>query len=72
MVDFGPRIEPVIIDNGSCYRAADFTASLREAGHYRIQAYPKDNGKAERYDRILAEELLYSREYTREQQRRTL
>ncbi|MFI5436466.1 IS481 family transposase [Rhodococcus baikonurensis] len=66
------RIERVITDNGSCYRAADFTASLREARHYRIKPYtPKHNGKVERYNRILAEELLYSREYTSEQQRRT-
>ena len=66
------RIEQVITDNGSCYRAADFTASLREARHYRIRPYtPKHNGKVERYNRILAEELLYSHEYTSEQQRRT-
>ena len=44
------RIERVITDNGSCYRAADFTASLREARHYRIKPYtPKHNGKVERY-----------------------
>ena len=66
------RIERLITDNGSCYRAADFTSSLREARHYHIKPYtPKRNGKVERYDRILAEELLYSREYTSEQQRRT-
>ncbi len=66
------RIERVITDNGSCYRAVDFTASLRESRHYRIKPYtPKHNGKVERYNRILAEELLYSREYTSEQQRRT-
>ncbi len=65
-------IERVITDNGSCYRAADFTSSLREARHYRIKPYtPKHNGKVERYNRILAEELLYSREYTSEAQRRT-
>ncbi len=66
------RIERVITDNGSCYRAADFTASLREARHYRIKPYtPKHNGKVERSNRILAEELLYSREYISEAQRRT-
>lgn len=66
------RIERVITDNGSCYRASDFTSSLREARHYRIKPYtPKHNGKVERYNRILAEELLYSREYTSEEQRRT-
>ena len=66
------RIERVITDSGSCYRAADFTVSLREARHYRIKPYtPKHNGKVERYNRILAEELLYSREYTSEAERRT-
>lgn len=53
-------------------RAEDFTSSLREAGHYRIRPYtPKHNGKVERYSRILAEELVYSRECNSEQQRRT-
>nr|WP_185993483.1 hypothetical protein [Rhodococcus sp. KBS0724] len=57
------RIERVITGNGSCYRAADFTASLREARHYRIKPYtPKHNRKVKRYNRILAEELLHSRE----------
>ena len=66
------RIERVITDNGSCYRAADFTASLREARHYRIKpSTPKHNGKVERYNRIIAEELLYSREYNSEAERRT-
>ncbi len=45
-----------------------FHRFMREARHYRIKPYaPKHNGKVERYNRILAEELLYSRE----QQRRT-
>jgi len=65
------RIERVITDSGSCYRAADFTSSFREARHYRIKPYtPKHNGKVERYNRILAEELLYSRKYSSEQHRR--
>ena len=62
------RIERLIADNGSCYRATDFTSALREARRYRIKPYtPKHNGKVERYNHIRAEELLYSRE----QQRRT-
>ena len=66
------QIGRVITDNGSYYRAADFTPSLREARHYRIRPYtPKHNGKVERYNGILAEELLYSREYTSEAERRT-
>ena len=66
------RIERVITDNGSCYRAADFTTSRGSSRHQRIRPYtPKHNGKVERYNRILAEELLYSREYTSEAERRT-
>jgi transposase InsO family protein len=66
------RIERVITDNGSCYRAADFTASLGTSRHQRIRPYtPKHNGKVERYNRIRVEELLYSREYTSEAERRT-
>ncbi|TSD40566.1 transposase family protein [Rhodococcus sp. KBS0724] len=63
-------IERVITGNGSCYRAADLTSSLREARHYRIKPYiAKHNEKTERYNRTLSEERLYSREYTSEQQR---
>ncbi|WP_210729886.1 MULTISPECIES: integrase core domain-containing protein [unclassified Rhodococcus (in: high G+C Gram-positive bacteria)] len=44
---------------------------LRKARHYRIKPYTlKYNGRVERYNRFLTEELLYSREYTSEQQRR--
>lgn len=65
-------IERVITDNGSCYRAADVTSSLRGARHYRIKPYTlKHNGNVERYNRMLAEELLYSREYISEEQQRT-
>ena len=66
------RIERVITDNGSCYRAADFTISLGNSRHQRIRPYtPKHNRKVERYNRILAEVLLHSREYTSEAERRT-
>ena len=61
----------MITENGSCYRAADFTALLREVLHQRIPPYtPKNNGKVERYNLILTEELLYLREYTNEEKRR--
>ena len=60
------RITRVITDNGSCYRAAAFTRSLFDAArHQRIKPFtPKHNGKVERYQRILAEELLYARTWT--------
>jgi len=65
------RITRVITDNGSCYRAAAFTRSLFDAArHQRTKPFtPKHNGKVERYQRILAEELLYARTWTSEAQR---
>ena len=66
------RIERVITDTGSCYQAADFTALLGNPRHQRIRPYtPKRNWEVERYNRILAGELLYSRECTSEAERRT-
>ncbi|WP_225234104.1 IS481 family transposase [Klenkia terrae] len=65
------RITRVITDNGSCYRAGAFTRSLFDASrHQRTRPFtPKHNGKVERYQRILAEELLYARTWTSEAQR---
>jgi transposase InsO family protein len=64
------RIERIVTDNGACYRAADFTKILDGARHQRIKPYtPKHNGKVERYNRILAEEFLYAREWASETQR---
>lgn len=64
------RIERIVTDNGSCYRAKDFAKVLLGARHQRITPYtPRHNGKVERYNRILAEEFLYAREWTSEPQR---
>jgi transposase InsO family protein len=65
------RITRVITDNGACYRAAAFTRSLFDAArHQRTRPFtPRHNGKVERYQRILAEELLYARTWTSETQR---
>jgi transposase InsO family protein len=65
------RITRVITDNGACYRAAAFTRSLSDAArHQRTRPFtPRHNGKVERYQRILAEELLYARTWTSETQR---
>jgi transposase InsO family protein len=64
------RIERIVTDNGSCYRAADFATVLDGARHQRITPYtPRHNGKVERYNRILAEEFLYARTWTSEQHR---
>lgn len=64
------HIDRIVTDNGSCYRANDFAKVLHGARHQRITPYtPRHNGKVERYNRILAEEFLYARTWTSEQQR---
>ena len=65
------RIVRVITDNGSNYTAAAFVRAVSAvARHQKIRAYtPRHNGKVERYNRILAEELLYARTWTSETQR---
>lgn len=64
------RITRLVTDNGACYRAADFAKALHGARHQRVTPYaPRHNGKAERYNRILAEEFLYARTWTSEEQR---
>lgn len=66
------RLVRVVTDNGSNYRARDFARAVLAAAsrHQRIRAYtPKHNGKVERYNRILAEELLYARHWTCEAER---
>ncbi len=65
------RLTRVVTDNGSCYRAAAFTRSLFDvARHQRTRPFtPRHNGKVERYQPILAEELLYARVYTSETER---
>ncbi|MFC4374082.1 integrase core domain-containing protein, partial [Nocardia halotolerans] len=63
-------IERIVTDNGACYRARDFAKVLLGARHQRITPYtPRHNGKVERYNRILAEEFLYAREWTSDLQR---
>ena len=62
----------VITDNGANYKATAFhrTVTALASRHQRIRAYtPRHNGKVERYNRILAEELLYARIWTSEAER---
>ena len=52
------HIQRIVTDNGSCYRAKDFGHVLHCARHQFITPYtPRHNGKVERYNRILAEEV---------------
>jgi hypothetical protein len=64
-------ITRVITDNGPAYRSAAFARAVAHAGrHQRTRPFtPKHNGKVERYQPILAEELLYARPFTSEAER---
>lgn len=61
----------VITDNGFCYRSADFARIVGTQTHHQgTRPYtPRHNGKAERYQPILAEEVLHARAYTCEDER---
>jgi len=65
------HIHRVITDNGACYRSNDFARIVGiRTRHQRTRPYtPRHNGKAERYQRIMAEEVLYAREYNCEDER---
>ncbi|KNX35929.1 transposase [Luteipulveratus halotolerans] len=64
------HIEKIVTDNGACYRADAFARALLGAKHKRTKPYtPKHNGKVERYNRIIAEELLYARTWSSEAER---
>lgn len=64
------HIERIATDNGSCYRASAFADALGWSRHQRITPYtPRHNRKIERYNRILAEEFLYARTWTSEDER---
>ena len=63
------HIERIVTDNG--YKANAFAAALAGSRHQRITPYtPRHNGKIERYNRILAEEFLYARTWTSQDERR--
>lgn len=65
------HIHRIVTDNGACYRSGDFARVVGQATrHQKTRPYtPRHNGKVERYQRILAEELLYAREFTSEDAR---
>jgi transposase InsO family protein len=71
---FGVRVERVLTDNGSAYRAAIHALACRALGikHLRTRPYrPRTNGKAERFIRTLLGGWAYGAIYgsSRERQR---
>lgn len=67
------HIHRIVTDNGACYRSGDFAKIVgKQSRHQKTKPYtPRHNGKVERYQRILAEELLYAREFISEDDRTT-
>ncbi|WNB86745.1 IS481 family transposase [Cellulomonas sp. ATA003] len=66
------RLVRVVTDNGANYKATAFarTVTAVASRHQRIRPHtPRHNGKVERYNRTLAEELLYARVWTCEDER---
>jgi transposase InsO family protein len=63
------HIHRIVTDNGACYRSNDFARIVgHRTRHQKTKPYtPRHNGKAERYQRIMTEELLYAREDERSQ-----
>ncbi len=65
------HIHRVVTDNGAYYRSGDFARMVGQGTwHQRTKpCTPRHNGKVERYQRIMAEEVLYAREFTSEDAR---
>jgi transposase len=64
------HIHRIVTDNGACYRSADFARIVGKSRHQKTKPFtPRHNGKAERYQRILTEEVLYAREFSCEAER---
>jgi transposase InsO family protein len=63
---YGIRVERVLTDNGSCYRALVHALACRTLGikHLRTRPYrPRTNGKAERFIRTLVDGWAYGAVY---------
>lgn len=68
----GIKVERVMTDNGSCYKAHAFAKACRELGlrHIRTKPYtPRTNGKAERFIQTALREWAYARAYQTSDQR---
>ncbi len=69
----GMTVDEVLSDNGANFRSRHFAAELATRGikHRRTRPYqPQSNGKAERFNRTLADEFLYARTFRSENERR--
>ncbi|EYT48640.1 hypothetical protein H488_0115635 [Kocuria sp. UCD-OTCP] len=68
------RLHGVILVNGANQRATNFTrtAEALASKHQRIRVYtPRQNGKVERFDRLLVDEVFCTRSYAGKLARRT-
>lgn len=65
------HIHRIVTDNGSCYRAGEFNRVIGTTTRHQYTRpfTPRHNGKVERYNRILAEEVLYASAYDSETER---
>ena len=66
-------VDAVMTDNGPNFCSALFAEQLaqRRIAHLRTRAYrPQTNGKAERFNRTLADEFLYKKRFRSEADRR--
>ena len=64
--ELGITIEAIQTDNGACYKAHAFTATITDLGahHHRLPPRrPQWNGKVERFNRTLLDEWAYVRVY---------
>jgi transposase InsO family protein len=68
----GIKVQRVMTDNGSCYKACAFARACKRLGlkHIRTKPYtPKTNGKAERFIQTALREWAYARAYQTSNQR---
>ncbi|WP_442928000.1 hypothetical protein [Microbacterium sp. MMO-10] len=66
-------IERIVTENGACYRAQAIADAMAGCRHQRITPHtPRNSGKVERYNRILANEFLYATTWHSEAERATV